>query len=74
MLMHSRFILADRLHREGQVKELLGPPAIGRRRPPGMVIVSTQVIESSLDIDADLMYSDLAPIDLILQRAGRLHR
>lgn len=74
MLLHSRFILADRLEREGALKELLGPPLKGRQRPPGIAIVSTQVIESSLDIDADLMYSDLAPLDLLVQRAGRLHR
>lgn len=74
MLLHSRFILADRLSREGRVKTMLGPPGDNSSRPDGMVIVSTQVIESSLDIDADLMYSDLAPVDLLFQRAGRLHR
>lgn len=73
-LLHSRFILADRLDREAEIKEKLGPPDPGRVRPRGMVIVSTQIVESSLDIDADLMFTDLAPIDLLVQRAGRVHR
>jgi CRISPR-associated helicase cas3, core len=52
--------------------ELFGKGAT--RRPQRHVVVATQVIEQSLDVDFDLMLTDPAPMDLILQRIGRLHR
>lgn len=71
-LLHSRFLTPDRLAKEAELRERLGPDAQPAARP--LIVVATQVIEQSLDIDFDVMFSDIAPIDLILQRAGRLHR
>ncbi len=76
-LLHSRFLSTARADRERRLRELLGPPLAdgsSPHRPRGFVVVGTQVLEQSLDIDVDLMVSDLAPVDLILQRAGRIHR
>ncbi len=72
-LFHARFVLGDRLEIEADVLRRFGKDSgPGSRR--GRVVVATQVIEQSLDLDFDEMLSDLAPIDLLLQRAGRLHR
>jgi CRISPR-associated endonuclease/helicase Cas3 len=76
-LLHSRFIAVDRQVKERTLVEEFGPPApagTGRARPGLRIVVGTQVIEQSLDVDFDLMVCDLAPIDLLLQRVGRLHR
>jgi CRISPR-associated endonuclease/helicase Cas3 len=70
-LIHSRFPLAQRKQIEGRIIERYGKNSADRRRG---IVVGTQVLEQSLDLDFDLMVSDLAPIDLLLQRAGRLHR
>jgi CRISPR-associated endonuclease/helicase Cas3 len=69
-LLHARFPHGQRAQREDAVLERFGP---NRPAQPG-VLVATQVAEQSLDLDADYMFSDLAPIDLLLQREGRLHR
>lgn len=74
LLLHSRYLAHDRSVREQRVRDLLGPPGAGRQRPRRLVVVGTQVLEQSLDLDADLMITDLAPVDLVLQRLGRLHR
>lgn len=72
-LFHARFSLCDRLRIETDALRLFGREgSAGNRR--GQVLVATQVVEQSLDLDFDCMVSDLAPIDLLLQRAGRLHR
>ncbi|MFF0532810.1 CRISPR-associated helicase Cas3' [Nocardia amikacinitolerans] len=73
LLLHSRFVSVDRARYESRLRRLLGPPATGDR-PQRLVVIGTQVIEQSLDIDVDLLVTDLAPVDLILQRIGRLHR
>ncbi|MEV6274869.1 CRISPR-associated helicase Cas3' [Nocardia sp. NPDC051832] len=73
LLLHSRFVSVHRAQREDLLRSLLGPPGEAQR-PERFVVVGTQVIEQSLDIDVDLLITDLAPIDLLLQRIGRLHR
>ena len=71
-LFHSRFAFYDRQRIESQTLALFGKQSAAQRR--GKVIIATQVIEQSLDIDLDEMISDLAPVDLLIQRAGRLQR
>jgi len=72
-LIHSRFPHSRRMENEGRWTDLLGKNP-GNPRPAGCILVATQVVEQSVDIDADLLFTDLAPTDLILQRMGRLHR
>ena len=77
ILFHARFAMGDRIDIENAVRERFGKPKDGQQRTPeraGWVLVATQVVEQSLDLDFDAMVSDLAPIDLLIQRAGRLHR
>ena len=70
-LLHSRFPFEEREERERTALESFGKDGT---RPKAAILVSTQIIEQSLDLDFDLMITDLAPADLVLQRAGRLHR
>lgn len=72
LLLHSRYLAPHRAAREADLVRRLGPAS--DLRPEKVVVVGTQVLEQSLDIDFDLMISDLAPVDLLLQRIGRLHR
>jgi CRISPR-associated endonuclease/helicase Cas3 len=71
-LFHARFAMGDRLEIEHAIVRRFGKDGDPAERPG--VLVATQVIEQSLDLDFDLLVSDLAPIDLLLQRAGRLWR
>jgi CRISPR-associated endonuclease/helicase Cas3 len=70
MLFHARFRGCDRAELERAVLRDFGKEAT----PGGRVLIATQVVEQSLDLDFDELHSDLAPIDLLLQRTGRLHR
>lgn len=74
VLLHSRFIGPDRAALERDLRARLGPPHQAAERPRRLVVVGTQVLEQSLDVDFDLLISDIAPIDLVLQRLGRVHR
>lgn len=84
LLFHARTLQMWRREREAEVLRKFGkryPQGknkegrfINPDRPRRAVLVATQVIEQSLDLDFDLMVSEIAPIDLLLQRAGRLQR
>lgn len=73
IIMHAQFIMTDRAKREEQILKRVGKHSTpeSRRR---LIIVGTQVLEQSLDLDFDLMITELCPMDLLLQRTGRLHR
>lgn len=71
-LLHARFPLDERKRLEQVTVKKFGKDGVASGRA-GLVI-ATQVVEQSLDLDFDVMYTDLAPVDLVLQRAGRLHR
>lgn len=75
-LFHARFPADARQRREDAVLNLFGPPdpASFVSRTDRKILIATQVAEQSLDLDFDLIATDLAPIDLLLQRAGRLWR
>jgi len=71
ILIHSRYPMVERECIEKQLAEHFGPQG---NRPLKAIVIGTQVLEQSLDLDFDCMVTDLAPVDLLLQRAGRLHR
>lgn len=75
-LTHSRFMDIDRMSNERELRDLLGPEStVGNgNRPEKLIVVGTQVLEQSLDIDFDALITDIAPVDLIMQRLGRVHR
>ena len=75
-LLHSKFTGTDRERIENDWLAKLGkPPKTGLDpRPHGSILVATQIVEQSVDIDADWMLSELAPVDMLLQRLGRLWR
>lgn len=71
LLLHARLLHAERTRREAELERLLGRGGV---RPARAIVIGTQVLEQSLDVDFDLLATDVAPVDLVLQRAGRLHR
>ena len=70
-LLHSNFVATHRLVKEKSLMDEIGKKG---KRPESKLYIGTQVIEQSLDIDFDCLVSELAPMDLLIQRAGRLHR
>lgn len=70
-LFHARFRFQDRQIHEARVLESYGKYA---DRTQGRILVATQVIEQSLDLDFDWIITQICPVDLLFQRLGRLHR
>lgn len=71
VLVHSRFIIRDRVRREEEVRVRSALDATDRRP---FILIATQVVEVSLNIDLDTIYSDPAPLEALLQRFGRVNR
>ena len=71
-LHHGRFAPEDRALLDAAVESALSPGA--RAGSDGVIVIGTQTLEQSLDIDADILVTDLCPVDVLLQRIGRLHR
>jgi len=71
-ILHAQFPLDVRQQLEQGITRKYGPG--DANRPKRGIVIGTQVLEQSLDLDFDVMVTDLAPVDLLLQRAGRLHR
>ena len=72
LLLHSRFTMLDRQKLEEELLSRLGKKSTPEMR--NLIVVGTQLLEQSLDIDFDILVTQLAPMDLLLQRIGRLHR
>lgn len=74
VLLHARLRSGERADRSRRVLEALAAPGPDRCRPGRFVVVATQLAEQSFDVDVDVLVTDVAPVDLLLQRVGRLHR
>ncbi len=75
LLFHSRFTFSDRQEKEKTVLNLFGAEPVPKNaRNKGHLLVATQVVEQSLDLDFDWLITQLCPVDLLFQRIGRLHR
>ncbi|MGQ9682589.1 MAG: CRISPR-associated helicase Cas3', partial [Anaerolineae bacterium] len=71
VLIHGAFCSRDRLAKEHRIQAAVG---LGERRREPVLVVSTQVVEVSLNIDLDVLFSDPAPLEALLQRFGRINR
>ncbi|MER3513301.1 MAG: CRISPR-associated helicase Cas3' [Chloroflexota bacterium] len=71
ILLHSRFLQADRRKKEDEVRSLFGRD---RGKSGSVILVATQVIEVGLDITCEVMHTEVAPASALLQRAGRCAR
>jgi CRISPR-associated endonuclease/helicase Cas3 len=70
-LFHARYRFCDRQTKEKKVLDFFGKDG---KREQGRILIATQVVEQSLDLDFDWMLTQLCPVDLLFQRLGRLHR
>ena len=70
---HSRYLYSDRKEREKELLRRMGKESTAKERD-GFILVASQVAEQSLDFDADILITELCPMDLLLQRLGREHR
>lgn len=73
IVYHAQFLAEDRIKREKWLSSVIGKQSEKADRD-NTIVVGTQVLEQSLDIDFDYLITDLCPMDLLLQRIGRLHR
>ncbi|MCM8808202.1 MAG: CRISPR-associated helicase Cas3', partial [Candidatus Omnitrophica bacterium] len=73
-LLHSRFTLEDRRSKEIGIieKEFKNPKPENEKE--GKILVTTQVVEASLDVDADVLFTEICPLDALVQRMGRVLR
>lgn len=72
-LLHSRFIFKERKEKENKIQEF-APTKEGKRNNDAGIWISTQIVEASLDIDFDVLYTDMCSADSLLQRMGRCYR
>ncbi|TXJ52761.1 CRISPR-associated helicase Cas3' [Brachyspira aalborgi] len=72
-LLHSRFIFKERKEKENKIQEFASTKEEKRNNDAG-IWISTQIVEASLDIDFDILYTDMCSADSLLQRMGRCYR
>lgn len=73
-LFHSRYTQSHRKSKEAELEDFIGNNDNSRKDKCPKILVATQVVEASLDLDADYLYTELAPWDSLIQRMGRVFR